>query len=951
MAIRLLSNQTIDSTLDLTGRVKVSGSSADQYFYEGARAGVGVTFSLYDNANNIYFNGYSGIVLRANQIGGSGGSIVLSGGNVGVGIVPAASVALDVKEPDTSDDLILGLTAGTGARAQIRSVVQSADTESVLSFHTTLSSSTQERLRILATGALSLGNSGTNYGTAGQVLTSSGNSVPNWSTPTTGTITGSGTANKVTKFTSATAIGDGPITFATNDATFAGTVKTTGASMGTTQADGDYIAKLYTASADGFLELFTGEGTPVSRIKLSSYGDSYFAGADTGRVGIGTATPDAKLDVKRGLQSDTVSIANSAAYLSGQYVGIILGQSNSGPYGTWIQSIRRIDGVSFPLSLNPSGSNVGIGTTSPDRTLDVEGTGMAIFGTGDYTELMLRGQVEGTGTVRNVGAFHWSIRGDVGGDNDDLKLLRFVTGTYSGIVMQIQNSTGNVGIESLVNANIGNLSITSTNNDASGLSFKVRSSPSDPTNSRSWMIHNNYSAAGNLEFLSSTTATGNPTTPRLTIDSSGNVGVNDTNPSGAAGYTYLTINNASNGAAISFKESGTEIAAIYYTNSSNLFNIYATETGSQLVFGTNAAERMRIDSSGNVGIGTTSPSYKLHVENTNAAIVYVKSTVNNQNASIWFNSNVGGTQADRWEIGTNISAGSDLEFFDRLNSVSRMVIQNDGNVGIGTISPTAKLHLAVSSANDDTFHIFNGSVRTHLLASESTNGVIYMRSSANTNTVRINSSGLSYFNGGNVGIGTTLPSEKLEVNDGNIFVNGENHGLIVDSVSKRVGFMKYSGHEAYISRVAGQDFGIVRTAGSNIEDGSALTTDLYIKGDGNVGIGNTNPSQKLHVTGSILASSDVVAFSDIKLKENIKTLDGSKVYDMHGVSFTRKDTGKNSSGVIAQEIQKIAPELITDNDGTLSVAYGNLTGYLIEAIKELKAKIEKLENKNCACKG
>ena len=144
MAIRFLSNQTIDSTLDLTGRVKVSGSSTDQYFYEGARTGVGVTLRLYDNSNNIYFDGYSGIILRANQIGGSGGSIVLSGGNVGVGIVPAASVALDVKEPDTSDDLILGLTAGTGARAQIRSVVQSADTESVLSFHTTLSSSTQE---------------------------------------------------------------------------------------------------------------------------------------------------------------------------------------------------------------------------------------------------------------------------------------------------------------------------------------------------------------------------------------------------------------------------------------------------------------------------------------------------------------------------------------------------------------------------------------------------------------------------------------------------------------------------------------------------------------------------------------------------------------------------------------------------------------------------------------
>ena len=46
MAIRFLSNQTIDSTLDLTGRVKVSGNNTDQYFYEGARTGVGVTFSL-----------------------------------------------------------------------------------------------------------------------------------------------------------------------------------------------------------------------------------------------------------------------------------------------------------------------------------------------------------------------------------------------------------------------------------------------------------------------------------------------------------------------------------------------------------------------------------------------------------------------------------------------------------------------------------------------------------------------------------------------------------------------------------------------------------------------------------------------------------------------------------------------------------------------------------------
>ena len=64
---------------------------------------------------------------------------------------------------------------------------------------------------------------------------------------------------------------------------------------------------------------------------------------------------------------------------------------------------------------------------------------------------------------------------------------------------------------------------------------------------------------------------------------------------------------------------------------------------------------------------------------------------------------------------------------------------------------------------------------------------------------------------------------------------------------------------------------------------------------------------------------------------------------MRGVSFTKKDSGKEGSGVIAQEIQKVAPELINETDGTLGVAYGNLTGYLIEAVKDLKKEVEDLK--------
>ena len=112
--------------------------------------------------------------------------------------------------------------------------------------------------------------------------------------------------------------------------------------------------------------------------------------------------------------------------------------------------------------------------------------------------------------------------------------------------------------------------------------------------------------------------------------------------------------------------------------------------------------------------------------------------------------------------------------------------------------------------------------------------------------------------------------------------------------------------------------------------------------------GSTGTS--LNVAGTGIFGGDVVAYSDKKLKTNIKTLDGSKVLKMRGVSFDRIDTGNASSGVIAQEIQEIAPELVNDKNGTLAVAYGNLTGYLIEAIKDqqiiindLKSRIEKLE--------
>ena len=92
----------------------------------------------------------------------------------------------------------------------------------------------------------------------------------------------------------------GNSTFA-EGATFGGDVKTTGAAIGTTQADGDYLSKLYTLNADGFMSLYTGQATPLEKVRITSYGNNWINPANNGNFGIGTADPDHKLEVVGGL--------------------------------------------------------------------------------------------------------------------------------------------------------------------------------------------------------------------------------------------------------------------------------------------------------------------------------------------------------------------------------------------------------------------------------------------------------------------------------------------------------------------------------------------------------------------------------------------------------------------------------------------------------------------------
>jgi hypothetical protein len=97
-------------------------------------------------------------------------------------------------------------------------------------------------------------------------------------------------------------------------------------------------------------------------------------------------------------------------------------------------------------------------------------------------------------------------------------------------------------------------------------------------------------------------------------------------------------------------------------------------------------------------------------------------------------------------------------------------------------------------------------------------------------------------------------------------------------------------------------------------------------------------------SGNLTATGNVTAFSDERLKSDIKTIPAAldTVDQLRGVSFIKD--GKANIGVIAQEVQRVLPQVVQENaDGYLSVAYGNLVGVLIEAVKELRAEVKALK--------
>jgi hypothetical protein len=265
---------------------------------------------------------------------------------------------------------------------------------------------------------------------------------------------------------------------------------------------------------------------------------------------------------------------------------------------------------------------------------------------------------------------------------------------------------------------------------------------------------------------------------RLRIDSSGKVGIGTTNPSSIFHVRPLDETN------FLVRNEGSTVVLASETNSGRDNNRGMALEATAFEFIEGGSEKMRIDSSGRVGIGTTSPSEILHINSgTSNGCLLLEST--DAQADLYIKDNSG------WGI---ISVNGDNLLFQNTSSqTERMRIASDGKVGIGTTSPGLKLHLqdgALSSAptpNSNCDMVVEGTTNTGIqflssgqtqlrfgdAASTAAGAIIYNHSDDNFKLNYSNSGFLSFNNGsgevaritsaGRIGIGTSTPTNKLDL--------------------------------------------------------------------------------------------------------------------------------------------------------------------------------------------
>lgn len=690
-----------------------------------------------------------------------------------------------------------------------------------------------------------------------------------------------------------------------------------------------YFLNCYGTSANQIFSLY--ENSTVAY--LNSYntmalranqngGSGGFITLTGGNVGVG-GNPSYRFDVNAGSNqiafrllgsnADTPVIRFENTGASGRiyHVGSTLPTSGAGG-GFTIYDVT----ASASRVLIDANGNVGIGQTSPVYKLDVNGTFNA-SGTSTLAAVSISGTITSSATE--------VIRSN--NNNGYISIYNSAGTTRTGY---IQGLTGSSLTLSAENGAILQFNVNGSEKVRIATDGNVGIGQASPNAKLNVVGASNTDAGvrGGTVHIRDTTASSSPAT------------------AGMSGVVFSS-------------SPGTDWAiGKYWSGTTSRFVL--KDAGSAL--GTNL---LSVDANGNVGLGVDSPAQKLEVNGVIVARNYIMST-----DTLYIQKGVGGYQSYITAEQTSAGTGNSFKFWNS-GTATLMTISYDGNVGIGTTSPAAKLQViagnspAVSAYSNNSGQyayiqigrtsseleigvagganqFFTGTVAGDATIKQNSTGKLHLGYGSGAPAITINSSN-------NVGVGTTIPATLLQINTGTptAATGGIQFG---DDTSARI----YRGASGYIYLSGG-----LYTA-SSIQGASYLqSSTIYANGwSQNLVLNVSNSAGNAWITGITIAPGGNVTVagtltesSSIRYKENIETIDAPilpKLNKIRPVSYNKKDN-KNfrEYGIIAEELNELFPEFVNKNEnGEIeSVNYSRLTVILIKAVKELQEEVERLKNK------